>query len=514
MIEDLVSSVQNLFGTRRVRKKPRIIPKEEHGIDIRQVSPFAINICERLQNAGFVAYIVGGAVRDLLIGHRPKDFDVATDATPEQVKKVTRRAIIIGRRFRLVHVIKGSETIEVSTFRALGDAGVSKSDKGRVLVDNVFGEQWEDAARRDFTVNAMYYDPSTEEVLDYHNGMLDVRKKRIRMIGDPEVRYREDPVRILRAIRISSKLGFTIDPKTSEPMGRMSVLLKDIPQARLSDELLKILASGAALACLQNLLKYQVKLPNRVLHPWVNDPENLFLNKALARCDARVEMGKSISSSFIFAALLWPEMQGRYPDAKLSFRNASREWNEACREMLDKYYGEFQNRLYPDIFEIWQLQLKFERISPGRALGLLDHPRFRAAYDFLLIRASCGEVPHAIADWWTAFEAATIDEQSLMLSEVPSLLRGLNKSVPEAESTSKKKRRKKKGATPKENKNLSEEKTISQEILPAEEAPSVKQPMVETVRSTILTPSRPRVTGLRKRYPGALLSSKKPGDQR
>lgn len=512
MIEDIVSSVQNLFGTRRIRKKPRVISREEHGIDIRQVSPFAINICERLQNAGFVAYIVGGAVRDLLIGHRPKDFDVATDATPEQVKKVTKRAIIIGRRFRLVHVIKGSETIEVSTFRALGDAGVAKSEKGRVLVDNVFGEQWEDAARRDFTVNAMYYDPSTEEVLDYHNGMLDVRKKRIRMIGDPEVRYREDPVRILRAIRISSKLGFTIDPKTSEPMGRMCGLLKDIPQARLSDELLKILGSGAALTCLQNLLKYQVKLPNRVLQPWVNDPENLFLNKALARCDARVDMGKSISSSFIFAALLWPEMQGKYPEAKLSFRNASREWNNACREMLDKYYGEFQNRLYPDIFEIWQLQLRFDRISPSRALGLLDHPRFRAAYDFLLIRASCGEVPHAIADWWTAFEAATADEQSMMLEEVPSLLKGLNKPAQVTESTPKKKRRKKKGTTPKVSDAVTEEKIVPQDTPPSEE-PSERQQVPETVRSTIVPPSRPRVTGLRKRYPGALLSSKKPGGQ-
>lgn len=512
MIEDIVSSVQNLFGTRRIRKKPRIIPRQEHGIDIRQVSPFAINICERLQNAGFVAYIVGGAVRDLLIGHRPKDFDVATDATPEQVKKVTRRAIIIGRRFRLVHVIKGTETIEVSTFRALSEAGVSKNEKGRVLVDNVFGEQWEDAARRDFTVNAMYYDPSTEEVLDYHNGMLDVRKKRIRMIGDPEVRYREDPVRILRAIRISSKLGFTIDPKTSEPMGRMSVLLKDIPQARLSDELLKILGSGAALTCLQNLRKYQVKLPNRVLQPWMNDPDNLFLNKALARCDARVEMGKSISSSFIFAALLWPEIARKYPDGKLSFRNASRDWNNTCREMLDKYYGEFQNRLYPDIFEIWQLQLKFDRISPSRALGLLDHPRFRAAYDFLLIRASCGEVPHAIADWWTAFEAATLDEQSLMLEEVPSLLKGLNKPGQVTEGSPKKKRRKKKTSASKEDKRGSEEQEVYQDNRP-QEVLSEKKQTVETVRSTITPPPRTRVTGLRKRYPGALLSSRKPGDR-
>ena len=185
MIQEIVESVQNLFGTRKIRRKPRILTKEEHQIDINKVSPFAVSVCQKLKDAGFKAFIVGGAVRDLLIDHTPKDFDVATDATPEQIKKITRRAIIIGRRFRLVHVTRGAETIEVATFRGLRQDGVEKDRQGRVIDDNVFGEQFEDAARRDFTVNAMYYDPLEEEVYDYHNGLLDIKKKRIRMIGDP-----------------------------------------------------------------------------------------------------------------------------------------------------------------------------------------------------------------------------------------------------------------------------------------------------------------------------------------
>jgi poly(A) polymerase len=419
VITQIVESVQNLFGTRRIRKKPRVVTKEEHGIDRTLVSPFAISVCQKLTQAGFKAFIVGGAVRDLLIGHTPKDFDVVTDATPEQVRRLTRRAIIIGRRFRLVHVIRGAEVIEVSTFRGLGQEGVEKDENGRVLDDNVFGEQWEDAARRDFSVNAMFYDPQTEEVLDYHSGLLDIRKKRIRIIGDPEVRYREDPVRILRAIRIASKLDFKIDPKTSAPFEELQKLLLDVPEARLFDEMLKMIASGAALKCVQTLSRYHIFVDLPLIKPLLEAEQNTFVSKALERCDARVLQGRSISPSFVFASLLWPKFLKAFADLKNTKWTAGRKWVIACDTVLDSPATRgIQKRFHKDMREIWMLQPRFERRIPSSAYKLLDHPRFRAAYDFLLIRASSGEVPHALADWWTAFESAQEDEREEMLQEV------------------------------------------------------------------------------------------------
>lgn len=238
MFDSIVSRVRSFLGTSanvEPQREPRIIPKEVHGIDPELVAWQAKRCCEALQRRGYRAYIVGGAVRDLLLGVAPKDFDVATDATPEEVKRAQKRAIIIGRRFRLVHVIFGQEIIECSTFRALEGAGVRKDSSGRVISDNVFGEMWEDAARRDFTINALYYDPATEEIYDYHHGFEDLGKKRLRMIGNPEERYREDPVRMIRAVRISAKLGFAIEPATERPIARMAKLLSNVPSARLVD---------------------------------------------------------------------------------------------------------------------------------------------------------------------------------------------------------------------------------------------------------------------------------------
>lgn len=422
MIQEIVDSVQNLFGTRKIRQKPRILSKDEHNIDIEKVSPFAISVCKKLRDAGFKAFIVGGAVRDLLINHTPKDFDVATDATPEQVKKITKRAIIIGRRFRLVHVTRNAETIEVATFRGLRQEGVEKDSFGRVTDDNVYGEQYEDAARRDFTVNAMYYDPLTEEVYDYHNGLLDIRKKRIRMIGDPEVRYREDPVRILRAIRIAAKLGFKIDPKTSKPMKEMQSLLLAVPEARLFDEVMKMLMSGASVQCFELLTRYGINEKIPLLEKFLAANDDPFLYKALEKSDARVSHGKSISQSFIFAILLWSNVKKRIKELeenKPESLTVNRMWQEAIRSVVDSSDANgIQNRFIRDMEDIWRLQPKLERRESATVMKILDHPRFRAAYDFFLIRASSGEVSHELADWWTAFEEASPEDRLEMRREL------------------------------------------------------------------------------------------------
>ena len=254
MIKRVIERVTTLFKRRPPRpREPKRIGAADHGINQELVARSALRVCETLQKAGHRAYLVGGAVRDLLLGIAPKDFDVATDATPEQVKSHFRRAIIIGRRFRLVHVMFGQETIEVSTFRALDNPDRKTDAHGRVLADNLFGEQIEDAARRDFSVNALYYDPSTREVIDYHDGVKDLRRKRLRMIGEPETRYREDPVRMLRAVRFAAKLGFEIDEATREPIPRLAVLIENVPAARLFDEMLKLLSSGHSVACITRL---------------------------------------------------------------------------------------------------------------------------------------------------------------------------------------------------------------------------------------------------------------------
>ena len=317
----------------KIRKKAHIVPREENGIDLLAVSPFAISVCQKLQDAGYKAFIVGGAVRDLLIGAKPKDFDVATDATPEEVKKVTRRAIIIGRRFRLVHVNKGAETIEVATFRGFAKQGVTKDEDGVITNDNVFGEQYEDAARRDFTVNAMYFDPISGDLYDYHHGLDDIRERKIRMIGDPATRYREDPVRILRAIRIAAKLGFTIDEKTAAPMHYMQTLLLSVPSARLADEFSKMVLSGSAVACMELMNRYDINIPIPLFDVLKRTFGLPFVRKGLERCDARVALGKSISTSFLFAVLLWHEMKEEV--AKSTGKTPGQIYEEAAKKVAD-----------------------------------------------------------------------------------------------------------------------------------------------------------------------------------
>ena len=426
MFDSIVSRVKSFLGAEEPRempvREPRIITRDEHGIDPELVAWQAKRCCEALQKRGYRAYIVGGAVRDLLLGVTPKDFDVATDATPEEVKRAQRRAIIIGRRFRLVHVIFGEEIIECSTFRALEGAGQRKDATGRVVSDNVFGEMWEDAARRDFTINALYYDPQTQELFDYHRGFEDLAAKRLRMIGDPAERYREDPVRMMRAVRIAAKLGFTIEPATEAPIPKMAKLLENVPSARLVDEVLKLLTSGHAVACLSKLRQeglHKALLP--LLDVIVSEPDGEeFLMLALKRTDERIAVGKKISPSFLFGTLLWPQVVKRWrynEDEKGMSRMAA--LHAACVDVLATQCQQLniQRRYQADIHDLWMLQARFERRTGKTAYALVSHPRYRAAYDFMLLRSLLGHVPESLVQWWDAFALSDEETRAGMIAE-------------------------------------------------------------------------------------------------
>jgi poly(A) polymerase len=446
MIRRVIERVSTLF-TRKSRKprEPRRVSVVDHGIDSSLVARSALRVCETLQKAGHRAYLVGGAVRDLLLGIAPKDFDVATDATPEQVKSHFRRAIIIGRRFRLVHVMFGQETIEVSTFRALDNPDRQTDEHGRVLADNLFGQQHEDAARRDFTVNALYYDPTTREVIDYHDGVKDVRRKRLRMIGDPETRYREDPVRMLRAVRFAAKLGFEIDEATREPIPRLAGLVENVPAARLFDEMLKLLTSGHSVACITRLRMeglHHGLLP--LLDVILEQPAGeRFVLQALARTDERVRSGKSVSPGFLFATLLWHDVLVRWNVRTARGEHRIPALNLAIDDALDAQTEKLaiQRRFVSDMREIWGLQPRFERRSGQSAYRLMQHLRFRAGYDFLLLRAAADEVPAELADWWTRFAHANEAERDRLVEEAA------RSQVPETAGRKRRRRSRGKGTT-------------------------------------------------------------------
>jgi poly(A) polymerase len=395
------------------------VPRGKHGIARERLSPAAAKVCAVLREAGFSAYVVGGAVRDLLLGLTPVDFDIATDARPEQVKPLFRRALIIGRRFRLVHVMMGPETVEVSTFRS-ADADTSEKDEhGRVLRDNVFGTQESDALRRDFTVNALYYDPATEEVVDFHGGLADLRKRVLRVIGDPETRYREDPVRMLRAVRLAAKLGLTLDPRTRAPIRSLALLMERVPPARLFDEMLKLLLEGHASACLRQLRdvglhKGLLPLLDVILEQPLGER---FVTLALAQTDERVLAGRPVSPAFLFAALLWHEVLAAWKARQARGERAVSALETAMDEVLDTQCAKLAitRRLTATMREVWAMQPRFESRSGHRPYRLLEAPRWRMAYDFLALRAASGEVPADLEAWWRAFQGADADTRKAML---------------------------------------------------------------------------------------------------
>ena len=408
--------------------EPALIGPEQHAIRRDAISSGSRRTVETLQQQGYKAYVVGGAVRDLLAGIPPKDFDVATNATPEEVRRCFRRSHIIGRRFQIVHVLMGNETVEVTTFRGHHDehagARAQTDAAGRVLRDNVFGSQQEDADRRDFTVNALYYDPGTETILDYHHGVADLQQKTLRMIGDPATRYREDPVRMLRAIRLAAKLDLSIDPAAHRPIGELATLIENVPPSRLFDEMLKLLTCGHALKCLKRLRDeglHHGLLP--LLDVIVAQPEGKrFVTLALASTDRRVQCGKPVSPGFLFATLLWNEVLTHWE----TLRNAGEHPIPALFQAMDAVLEAqaeklaITRRIIGDIKDIWALQPRFDQRAGKRPHSLIAHPRFRSGYDFLLLRAEAGEIDEALANWWTRFIAADAPERVAMLLPLPS----------------------------------------------------------------------------------------------
>jgi poly(A) polymerase len=398
---------------------PAVIPLARHGVSRQRVSAGARRTCEVLQQAGHKAYVVGGAVRDLIAGIEPKDYDVATDATPEQVRALFRRARIIGRRFQIVHVMQGGETLEVSTFRAAHNESTLKDEHGRVLRDNVFGSIAEDAARRDFTVNALYYDPTSETVIDYHHGVADLKQKTLRMIGEPRARYREDPVRMLRAIRLSAKLGLVLDPALRAPIREMAALMENVPAARMFDEMMKLLFSGHAVECVKRLREdglHHGLLP--LLDVILEQPlGERFVMLALASTDARVSAGKSVSPGYLFATLLWHEVLANWEARKARGETSIPALYEAMDEVLEVQSEKLAitRRIVGDIKDVWSLQPRFEKRAGKTPYRLLEQPRFRAGYDFLELRAESGEIPAEMADWWRDFQNADPDERESML---------------------------------------------------------------------------------------------------
>lgn len=445
--------LQRVFNSKSPAKKPsrdtssskaKHITAKVHRIDRKLISQGALKTIEGLQKAGFEAYIVGGAVRDLLLKHRPKDFDIATNATPEEVNNIFRRSRIIGRRFRLVHVLFGPETVEVSTFRGshLADSGENEArtaESGRILRDNVFGNQEEDALRRDFTANALYYDPTTEIVHDFHNGVADIQAGILRMIGDPVTRYTEDPVRMLRAVRLSAKLGLKLDKATEDPIPKLADSLADVPPSRLFDEMLKLFLSGHAIESANALRQHGLHhglLP--LLDVVLEQPlGERFVMLALKNTDERVLADKPVSPAFLFATLLWHEVLVAWKKYEEQGHRPIPALHMAMAEVIDMQAEKLaiHKRYSATMKEIWGLQPRFEQRAGRRPFSLLEHPRFRAAYDFLLLRCESGELPAEIARWWTDFAEADSAARLTML-------------MPDTDPKKKRRRRKKKPNAP------------------------------------------------------------------
>jgi poly(A) polymerase len=398
----------------------KIFSASQHKIDKSLISQAASKTCDGLQNAGFEAFIVGGAVRDLLLNVKPKDFDIATNATPEEVYKVFRRSRIIGRRFRLVHVLWGNETIEVSTYRGHHDneGDAQTNDSGRIIRDNIFGSLEDDAVRRDFTANALYYNPAREEVLDFHNGVADIKANLLRMIGDPTTRYKEDPVRMLRAVRLSAKLGLKIEKSTQQPIQKLADLLQDVPPSRLFDEMLKLFLSGHAVESINALREQHLHhglLP--LLDVVLEQPlGERFVMLALKNTDDRILAGKSSNPSFLFATLLWHEVLKAWETYKNSHPPIP-ALHMAMNEIIDAQAKKMaiHNRFTATMKEIWGLQPRFEQRAGKRPFGILEHPRYRAAYDFLLLRCESGEIDTELGEWWTEFADANGERRAAML---------------------------------------------------------------------------------------------------
>ncbi|ACE83431.1 polynucleotide adenylyltransferase PcnB [Cellvibrio japonicus] len=403
-------------------RKPRVIPRDQHGVSRKNISQAALKIIKQLHEAGFEAYLVGGGVRDLLLGGHPKDFDVATNAKPEEVRRLFRGARIVGRRFQIVHVRIGREMIEVTTFRGHHDEDLNhtRNEDGMLLRDNVYGTLETDAMRRDFSVNALYYDLKTFSIIDYCGGMEDLKKRTLRIIGEPVTRYKEDPVRILRALRFAAKLGFALEPSTAKPIRPLGNLLLNVSEARLFEEVLKLFLNGSATATFNLMREYdllQQLFPGTDEALKANEPAMAELVElCMANTDKRIRSDKTVTPAFIYAALLWPGLQRRYLQLQDSYTPAQ-AWNQAAQDVINQQLTRtsIPKRFLIPMREIWDLQQRLPNRLGLRALRLLDHPRFRAAYDFLLMREEAGEPLDGLGSWWTHFQGANDEEREAMV---------------------------------------------------------------------------------------------------
>jgi len=422
-----------LFSVFKKKSSPSIdvfkdvISQEYHGINHRDLSHGSLRVIEILQQAGYEAYLVGGGIRDLLLGKHPKDFDVATSAKPAEVQKLFRKSRIIGRRFQIVHVRMGPEIIEVTTFRGSAENSHLRqaNASGMLVRDNVFGTVEDDAVRRDFTMNALYYDPSNHEVLDFVGGYDDLEDGVIRIIGDPETRYREDPVRMLRAIRFIGKLGLELEEETAEPIRRLAPLLRDVSASRLFDEILKLLQAGHGQATFPELVKHDLLRPlfpqTEALLSEADDPHyQRLIELALLNTDTRLNEGKSVTPAFLYAALHWPQVQNRWEELEAEGHGRTQALAIACSETLDfnQQFIAIPKRFSITIREIWELQVKLEKRHGRRPDSTLEHPRFRAGYDFLLLRERSGEIPGGLGEWWTQYQIADEAQRRDLIASV------------------------------------------------------------------------------------------------
>ena len=388
-------------------------------IDISLISVHAIKTIQVLEENGFEAYLVGGAVRDLLFGIKPKDFDVVTNATPDQIHHLFRRSRLIGRRFKLVHVIYGREIIEVSTYRSQ-QKEILQADGSIVKDDNHYGTIEEDAVRRDFTINAMFYSPSNHKLVDFHDGLDDLNRGIIRIIGNAEQRYQEDPIRILRAFRVCAKLNMALNETSRAPIKKLVPLLHDIPHSRLFDEVIKFFLTGHALN------SYRVMQDENIYSQFFLSPESelkdidLFISNGLKNTDLRINQDKSCNPSFLFSFLLWHQVDVLWDRYKLELKHSIAGLNQAIDEVIEKQIKLFpiHKRFTITMKEIWRLQPRFENQSPKKIYRLLLHPRFRAAYDFMLLRCESNQLDKNIGIWWTSFIDADHHEKSLMVKQL------------------------------------------------------------------------------------------------
>jgi poly(A) polymerase len=418
-------------------RQPTLIPRDSHNISRKYISDGALKVMARLRAGGFQAYLVGGGVRDLLLGGRPKDFDVATDARPEQVRELFRNSRIIGRRFKIVHVRFGPEVIEVTTFRGRHDpvdpdedeaprrSDSMRSESGMLLRDNVYGSVEEDAERRDFTVNALYYTTEDFSVRDYCGGMADMEQRLIRIIGDAETRYREDPVRMLRAIRFAAKLGFQLEAGTAEPIRRLAPMLSAVPAARMFDEVLKLLMAGHGEATYLLMREYGLFAPlfpatEAALRSEAGELWDTLIRRSLHNTDRRIAAGKTTTPAFLYGALLWPALQDelqRLLDQGVPEQPAIQQAASTVIEEQVRHTA-LPRRFSLPMREIWELQWRFPSRQPRRVQNLLEHPRLRAAYDFLLLREEAGEETDGLGARWTTLVEADESQRDQLVQEL------------------------------------------------------------------------------------------------